>query len=137
MALTRSASLDQRERSFVVDSVSNVRHKLSRGKLTAVFLSWRVPLQVATLAACADVSFIGYVFVRAGLPIGPGGVTGLNNVLAVLVENAELSILLAFALLFSGICSFAAARWRTIVGERRRPLVQDGIFRLIFRWQRP
>lgn len=87
--------------------------------------AWVVPLQGAGVAACADVSFIiGYAFVRAGWLSGPGGLTGLDDVLAELVENTELNILLAFALLLSGICSFAVARWRTIVSERPRPLHQ-------------
>lgn len=87
--------------------------------------AWVVPLQGAGLAACADVSFIiGNAFVQAAWLSGSGGLTGLDDLVAVLVENTELNILLAFALLFSGICSFAVASWRTTVGERRRPHLQ-------------
>lgn len=96
--------------------------------------AWVVPLQGAGLAARADVSFIiGYAFFRAGWLGGLNMMTGIDDVFTALVENTELSILLVFALLLSGISSFAVARWQNLVCERSQPLLHHRISRVTFR----
>ncbi len=95
--------------------------------------AWVVPLQGAGLAARADVLFIvGYAFFRAGWLGGPSVMTGIDEVFTALVENTELSILLVFALLLSGISSFTAACWRNMVCERSGPLLHHRLLRVIF-----
>lgn len=96
--------------------------------------AWVVPLQGAGIAARADVSFIiGYAFFRAGWLGGLDVMTGIDDVFTALVENTELSILLVFALLLSGISSFAVARWQNMVCGRSRPLLHYRFPRVTFR----